>query len=490
MNIFMKSVRPAFFFGSLITLIFISSENPAWGQKKNKQDGGGPKHVFSGPAPEHPFDVILGRPGPTSITASVLAYKDIFAFVSYGKEKGSVEFKSSITKLNNGTPHEFILKDLIPDTRYFYRLNTSSDKSANFTVQEESSFHTHRKSGSSFKFTIQSDSHLDQSVRPAVYEKTLANCLADNPDFHIDLGDTFMTDKYANYKDSLPQYIAQRYYFGLIAKSAPLFLVLGNHDGERGDRYDESNDNMPVWSNLTRRKYFPNPFPDGFYTGNKASIKPINRMENYYAWEWGDALFVALDPFWYTKKRGGNKGDGNWARTLGESQYKWLEKTLADSKAAFKFVFIHHLVGGLDNSARGGSEAAVLYEWGGKGKDGKDEFRLNRPGWSAPIHQLLTKYKVSAVFHGHDHFYAMQELDNIVYLMVPQPGHPGYDSKLRNIEEYGYIRGKFMPPSGHIRISVSPEKAVVDYVRAYLPQSESADRKNGEIGHSFTLKPK
>jgi hypothetical protein len=165
-----------------------------------------------------------------------------------------------------------------------------------------------------------------------------------------------------------------------------------------------------------------------------------------------------------------------------------LEKTLASSKAKFKFVFIHHLVGGLDSSARGGSEAASLYEWGGKGNDGKDEFRSRRPGWTAPIHQLLVKHKVSAVVHGHDHFYAKQELDNVQYVMVPQPGQAGFD-RLRNVEEYGYIRGTFLPPSGHIRVTVSPEKTTVEYVRSYLPQVETANRKNGDIGHTFSIRP-
>jgi hypothetical protein len=34
--------------------------------------------------------------------------------------------------------------------------------------------------------------------------------------------------------------------------------------------------------------------------------------EDYYAWEWGDALFVAIDPFWYTTTKPfiGNIGGG------------------------------------------------------------------------------------------------------------------------------------------------------------------------------------
>jgi hypothetical protein len=265
--------------------------------------------------------------------------------------------------------------------------------------------------------------------------------------------------------------------------------VLGNHDGERGDRYDGTPDCMPVWSALQRKKLFPNPYPNGFYTGNKTEIKRVGRAENNYAWEWGDALFVALDPFWPTTARA-RKGaeDGNWARTLGKEQYDWLAKTLAGSKAKFKFVFIHHLVGGLDDSGRGGSEAAVLYEWGGKGKDGKDAFKAKRPGWEMPIHQLLVKHKVSVVFHGHDHFFAKQDLDDVVYLMVPQPGHPGGE-RLRNADEYGYVRGNFLPPAGHVRVSVAAEKATVDYVRTYLPQTETAQLKNGHVAHTFTIKP-
>lgn len=474
--------------GSVLVVASTVPHGPVQAQDK-KKSGGGPKHVFVGPAPVHPFDVILARPTDRSITVSVLAYRDASAHIVYGTAPGKLVHKTSEIQLKKGEPGQFVLTDLQPDTQYFYRLNIRNNGDSQGPHVEEGSFHTQRKKGSSFVFTMQSDSHLDQGTRPAVYERTLANALADRPDFHIDIGDTFMTDKYGKqFKDALPQYVAQRYYFGRIAHSAPLFLVLGNHDGERLDYYDGTADCMSVWSCLTRKKLFPNPYPDGFYTGNKTEVKPVGKVENYYAWEWGDSLFVALDPFWGSGRVGRNSTTGNWARTLGKEQYEWLTKTLAASSAKYKFVFIHHLVGGLDENARGGSEAAVLYEWGGKGKDGKDEFKEKRPGWEMPIHQLLVKHKVSTVFHGHDHFYAHQELDGVKYVMVPQPGHPGFD-RLRNTEEYGYIRGDFLPPSGHVRVTIAPEKATVDYVRAYLPQSETATRKNREVGHTSTIRP-
>lgn len=471
-----------------LTAASIFPPEAASAQVKQK-GGGGPKHVFSCPPPEHPLDVILARPTDTTVTVSVLAYKPTEAYITYGTDSGALAEKTDTRSLKPDTPAEFILKGLKPDTRYYYRLRLRAGESKEFAPDAERSFHTQRRPGSPFVFTVQSDSHLDQGTRAAVYELSLANALKSRPDLHVDIGDTFMTDKFEKHKDSYPQYLAQRYFFGRIAHSAPLFLVLGNHDGERGDRYDGSADCMPVWSALQRKKLFPNPTPDGFYSGNEAEVKHVGRAENYFAWEWGDALFVALDPFWPTTARA-KKGadDGNWTRTLGKEQYDWLAKALANSKAKFKFVFIHHLVGGLDDSGRGGSEAAVLYEWGGKGKAGKEEFKAMRPGWDMPIHQLLVKHKVSAVFHGHDHFYAHQELDDVKYVMVPQPGHPGGD-RLRNADEYGYVRGDFLPPAGHLRVLVTAEKATVEYVRSLLPAAETPQRKNGEVGHAFTIRP-
>jgi len=466
-----------------ITMLF-SRESIA--QKKPKQ-GGGPQHVFSGPAPEHAFDIILARPTTTSITVSVMAARDTQAYLSHGISEKEPSGKTSIVRLPAGAPVEFNLKDLKPDSRHYYRLHHREGTTGEFMPGPAGSFQTGRRPGESFVFTMQADSHLDQGTRPAVYEKTMANVLARGTDFHVDLGDTFMTDKYPNYRDALPQYIAQRYYLGLVGRAAPVFLVQGNHDGERFDRYDGTPNCMPVWSAQTRRKYYPPVAPNGFYTGSTTEVRHAGRPENYYAFDWGDAQVIALDPFWTSPRSRKGSPDGNWTRTLGKTQYQWLAKTLAGSKAKYKFVFIHHLVGGLDDSARGGSEAAALYEWGGKGKDGKDEFKSRRPGWEAPIHELLVRNKVAAVFHGHDHFYARQDLDGVAYIMAPQPGHPGSD-RLRNAEEYGYIRGEFLPPSGHLRVTVSPEKSVVEYVKTYLPAAETPQRKNGEVASTLVIR--
>ncbi|MCY2952886.1 MAG: hypothetical protein NTU53_13060 [Planctomycetota bacterium] len=41
-----------------------------------------------------------------------------------------------------------------------------------------------------------------------------------------------------------------------------------------------------------------------------------------------------------------------------------------------------------------------------------------------PIRQLLVQNHVNIAFQGHEHLYAKQDLDGIVYQEVPQPGDP------------------------------------------------------------------
>lgn len=79
------------------------------------------------------------------------------------------------------------------------------------------------------------------------------------------------------------------------------------------------------------------------------------------------------------------KKNDNWYWTLGEAQYRWLERSLQQSDAKFRFVFLHHLVGGADGNNRGCSEAAPFWEWGGKGASGEGGFEIKRPGWAKPM---------------------------------------------------------------------------------------------------------
>jgi len=444
---------------------------------------GGGAGVESAVVPEYLFNVWLCRPGAESITLSVLAWKDMEAFVSYGARADEMTQRTESMKLRAGEPQTVVLSKLKPDTHYAYQL-TYRLAGGDAVRDEVRGFQTQRAASSTFVFTTQADSHLDTSTVPEVYQQTLANMRADKPDFMVDLGDTTMVDKFGKfYTRAESQYRAQRYYLGQIAHSVPILLALGNHDGEKGERLDGP-DSMPIWSLGMRKKYFPNPEPGGIYSGNATPEEGAGPLQDYFAWEWGNALFIVLDPFWFTRDR---KAEENWGWTLGEAQYRWLTATLEKSRAPLKFVFLHHLVGGKVRDVRGGATVVPYMEWGGKNLDGSDGFAKHRPGWALPIHQLFVKHGVSIVFHGHDHLYVKEELDGIIYQEVPQPGHPSGGT--RSAEEYGYD-GVTFGSSGHLRITVEPAKATVDYVRAIVPGITRDDLKNGTVQHSYTVRPR
>lgn len=456
------------------TLIFLLASNLliAQGKGDNHPRKGGSKQPQQtsqcNEIPAHPFDLILSRVTAKSITVSVLCNEDTDGTLVFSPEQKLSEAQTEKRHFKKGEPTEVVLNSLIPNTPYRYQFRSSLGNSAQL------SFHTARPPGSPFTFTITADSHLDDHTQPKIYQQTLANALAAKPDFHIDLGDTFMTEKHPDRESAAKQYLAQRYYFAQTCQSVPLFLVLGNHDGESPRGRNDASDDLAVWSNIMRKRFFPNPVPNEFFSGNANPHPEAGLLQDYYAWQWGDAQCIVLDPFWFTQPQRGRKD--NWSRTLGTSQYQWLKTTLESNKSTFKFIFIHHLVGGIDHQCRGGSEAATCYEWGGKNPDGSDGFAQNRADLPTPIHQLLVKNHVNIIFHGHDHLYAKQELDGIIYQEVPQPGAPGNGSAPQSAAEYGYTHGVILGSSGHLQLAVSPTQTKVEYIHA-----------NGSVAHSYLI---
>jgi hypothetical protein len=93
------------------------------------------------------------------------------------------------------------------------------------------------------------------------------------------------------------------------------------------------------------------------------------------------------------------------------------------------------------------------------------------------------------VFHGHDHLYAYQERDGIVYQLVPQPGHSRFD-QTRSAAEYGYRSGVIQGAAGILRIAVSAERTVAEYVRSYPAGAEGGLRRSGAVSHRWELAPR
>lgn len=419
---------------------------------------------------------ILGRPTNNSIVINVVPAQVMAIVVEYGITAGVYDHQSAVVSAPGSSPIELTLDQLQPNTRYYYRVRYGD------AAGEEHSFMTQRAPGSSFTFGIQGDSHperVNKQFNADLYARTLQSAASVQPDFYMAIGDDFSVDQLkAVNADSVRQlYIDQRQWLGQVG--APVFLGNGNHEQASLANLNGTADNVAVWAQTSRNAYYPQPAPDSFYTGDADPVEFIGPLRDYYAWEWGDALFVVIDPYWHSPQTVDNQfGAGHapkdqrdlWNVTLGDAQYQWFKQTLENSKAKYKFVFTHHVLG----TGRGGIEVADGYEWGDAAN-----LAVHRPGWDKTIQQLMADNGVTIFFQGHDHIFVKQELDGVIYQTLPEPANPSYT--LEN--DAAYKTGDKYPNSGHVRVTVSPDNVNVDYVRSYLDKPD-------EVAFSYTVPAK
>jgi len=96
----------------------------------------------------------------------------------------------------------------------------------------------------------------------------------------------------------------------------------------------------------------------------------------------------------------------------------------------------------------------------------------------------MVKNGVSIFFQGHDHIFVTQERDGLIYQSMPNPA----DDTFTYFNESAYKTGTKAPNSGHVRVSVGPSEAKVEYFLAARPKDSS--RKNLSVAHQYTVKAK
>ena len=475
---------------------------------------------------------LLGTPTDTSITVNVVpaaALSQLWFEYTTDPTFASGVQETPHLSVNAGATHEVEITGLQPSTQYFYRTRyVAAAGDANIETRGPFEFHTARERGEPFEFIVVADSHMGlegQNIAASLgnattYNQTNALINGENADFVIDLGDTFLMNDATTQARANEVYMAQREWLGAYSHSTPFFTMGGNHENEEGWNLDDQPTSKGIHSIKARKEFFPTPVEQGpvnnlsdggFYTGNTDPLPRVgadphspsrdNLRENYYAFEWGDALFVVLDPFQYTMNlpyacnvageacndstpaEVPNDGD-QWNWTLGLQQYNWFHDVLSGSDAKFKFVLSHHVTGGMlevgggaggPGYVRGGAAAADFFEWGGRNPQGQDVFAQMRPGFNhGPVHQMMVEHGVTAFYHGHDHVYAHEVIDGIVYQEVQQPsvsGGTGFNLYTQG-EQFG-DRGstvQVLSNGGYLRITVDPNAgengtAQSDYIR-------------------------
>ena len=402
-------------------------------------------------------NIVLGRPTDDSVTVHALTDESTAVFVEYGEQPGTYSSRSRVVEANADDVAEITVGGLRPNTRYFYQVNYRGASDSDYRAGQQYSFHTQRSRGSTFTFGVQGDSHPERSrgnsrrgdgmYHPDLYVRTMEQVASAEPDLYFMLGDDFNSSRFmANFfqgdKTALTQqivddvYLGQRRILSLMTNSTAL---------------------SPYWHSPVALT------PAGNGSGAMGTLDspPWSELEE----EWLELTLPANEDL--------------WEKTMGDAQYNWLKKTLEESDARFKFVFAHHVLG----YGRSGIERAHLYEWGGHGANGEWEFDERRPGWELPVHQLMVKHGVSIFFQGHDHLFAHQELDGIAYQTVGNPADENYRGRAKEF----YLSGTILDNSGYLDVTVSPDEVQVDYVRSYLPQDETDDRRQGDVQYSYTI---
>lgn len=389
-------------------------------------------------------NVVLSAPTRTSIVVSSWCAEGSRVEILYwNSESGRGAGVSTAEAACGGAALGLTIDGLEPATAYAYvaRIDGGSETA-------EHGFATAKAAGDGVVFTLSADAHLYASAaRRSIFAEMAAKALSLNPNFHVQLGCSWMLDNYYDYEQTEGDVYAfvrgaRALGLGDLAADVALYNVQGPHEGEnwvdyRACRYasglsTDAIERRAQWSVLARLAAFPPPRANAYYSGSNAtdSYAPCGvgdevaagNRRSYYSFENGGVLVVALDAWWYYDERALN--GTNWMFSLGATQYAWLEKTLAHSTASRKIVTTHNLVGGYPKAIdftnqRGGARAARSFEWGGRSQDGTLEFERYRPGWSAPIHDVLARHGVDAVVHGHDHVTAVEFVDGILYLELP-----------------------------------------------------------------------
>ena len=272
-----------------------------------------------------PVSYKVVRIGSSSFTVNISSSTAGKAYVEFGYSKTKYTSKTQIIALSKGMTVVNV-EGLKADSKIYFRLRYLLGTKTTFSALTQGTVTTLKTSGD-FVFGVQADPHMDENSSAEVYTQTLEQVVKASPAFYMDLGDIFMTDKLPNKSEAniRARFELMKGFYDKL-NGIPLYITLGNHDGELG------------YSNFNTRKYRKEYFPQ--QTADLA----------YYSFTSPDALHISLDIFNYTTE---NPKDDGWQWTLGRTQYDWLKSTLENSKATYKFVYVHHLLYG-NAQSRGG----------------------------------------------------------------------------------------------------------------------------------------
>jgi 3',5'-cyclic AMP phosphodiesterase CpdA len=354
---------------------------------------------------------------------------------------------------------EWRIPELEPNTRYEYQVVALGEENDEVTLYSGSAV-TQRPEQTAFTFALITDTHIGADLEFSNQgDETKTSAISKEievaaPDFIVNLGDMLDFHQFG-FNDPPPTadiarlaYLNYREALGDTLGRAAHFPVIGNWDGENGDFTAEEIER----SRSQRWLYAPSP-------GETTYPEGAGPERDYYAFTWGDALFVVLNVMSYTPtEQLLSTVDGSpEAWTLGEEQLAWLGRTLENASAKWRFLLIHHAVGGA-----AGTVANAIYGRGGG--------QAANVGEQAEVHRLMLEHGVQIFFYGHDHVFTDMVVDGIHYSM------PGNAGAIWTFDTYDTGYTQYWAQSGWSRVDVTPETVHVQFIA-----------QGGELLYEYTV---
>jgi hypothetical protein len=405
----------------------------------------------------------MGCPTRSSIIMNLVSGEKVIAcYVRVGETKEVMKGKwqqSETVSMESLTVRQIRLEPLKSDTEYRCQLFVRLKDQSEFRMLMENPFRSQKTTPSAFSFALFSDAHIYPGApnRYRILNEVTQSILTRRPDLSLMLGDNIQT--FTSHGGPMTEkrygrilYAHLRHALGILPSSVPLFNTIGNWEGENGWHPEQERG----WARRARTTWIPTPDPKTYPEGG-------SEFGDYYGFTWGDALFLILNvsgytPSDHTMQSPIGRAD-DW--TLGEVQKQWLHKRLSTSTAKWKFLFLHHTVGG-----KAGDDINSRYGRGGG--------RAARTGEQALIHEWMKTYGVQALFYGHDHVFTDIQVDDIHYVCVGSAGAPWKFTE----EETGYKT--FWIPSGYTWVDVHETRVNISFI------STVPDPK-GRVLHSFEI---
>lgn len=405
----------------------------------------------------------LVKPTKSEITLNIAGGdKPLDCFINFRKTGENVLpwHKTEAFTVNAYTPISIPLRHLKPDTTYEYQVYARTKGSETFLPVIKDNFQTQRTEKSPFSFAMISDSHitLDEPARLKILFEISRSIQTRKPDFLLMLGDNIATFTSHGGPMTDERYGPALYYrlkrgLGNLTASIPVFNVIGNWEGENGWHPEK----YRTWARDSRMSWMPAPLPNTYPEGG-------GKHGDYYGFTWGDTLNLVLNVTGYTlieHIHGSEVGKADdW--TLGEKQRDWLFKQLSESDSKWKFIYIHHTVGG-----KAGDDLNTRYGRGGGQAAYTGEQKL--------IHEWMKEFDVNALFYGHDHVFTDIPVDGIHYICAGSAGAPWKFTT----EETGYK--KYIPDSGYTWVDVRDDKIEISFIKPEKSKPED------EVLHKFEI---